>query len=490
MDLVLLVVNVEVDFIGPQCVWPSFNGVQLFYLQLAVPFIIIAVFTLKWYIKNRFFKRKISLERAMDNVIMNKTCIRDGTITPSDLPTVMIKRGLIAFSFMYQVLTYRTFSTFSCKAYPDGSYLTSLPNIKCGSPEHTGMVVVSVLYIVFVILAFPIVMIWVLLKARAENRLTEPAFILRFGTFYEQYKVECVWWEMVVLARKFCISIILALVELPMIQGALTILLIYFAMWLELSHLPYHEQRHNVLETACLFCAMVYVIGGMIFYPSLNSSPSCVGTDGLTAAVCASTADIKQGFSVALILLVIATVCLAIALALWEVYERRQSRLASDYIASWHVHEDLGKGDGSERSISEDEDSAAVQLHLSHMLNGCSLAAWKDWLVDMKARADNIELKYGIRQFSSSVRDQLLVYVNLDGIIPQSACRFRSKLSPASNSNLAGMTMHLMAVFPGLFDFMFTASDDVRAGVFDFLEGFLLLRRFFIRLSIMHETWL
>ena len=49
VDLVLLVVNVEVDFVGPQCIWPSFNGVQLFYLQLAVPFILIFVFTLIWY---------------------------------------------------------------------------------------------------------------------------------------------------------------------------------------------------------------------------------------------------------------------------------------------------------------------------------------------------------------------------------------------------------------------------------------------------------
>ena len=479
VDLVLLVVNVEVDFVGPQCIWPSFNGVQLFYLQLAVPFILIFVFTLIWYFETRFFKNSITLARAMENNTMNKTCIRDGTIIPSDWTTVIIKRSLIAFSFTYQVITYRTFSTFSCQDFPDGSFMTSLPDIKCGSADHAGMVVVSVLYIIFVILAFPVAMLWVLLKARAENRLTEPAFALRFGTFYEQYKVECVWWEIVVLVRKFCISIILALISLPMIQGAVTILLIYFAIWLELSHLPYLEQRHNLLETVCLFCAMIYVIGGMIFYPSLNSSPLCIGTDDTSDATCSSTYQIKEGMSIALIILVVLTVGLAIALALWEVYERRQSRLASGYIASKEMGKDKIDIDSFVNSGSTtdmDEDLAVVQLHLSHMLNGCFLAAWKDWLIEMKARADNIELKYGIKNASSIVIEQLKVYVKLDKVIPFSACRFRDELSPASNSDVSGVTLDLMSVFPGLIDFMFTASDGVRTGVFDFLESFMLFK--------------
>jgi hypothetical protein len=477
--LVLLIVNVEVDFVGPQCIWQGFNGVHLFYTQLAVPFVIIALYTLRWALKNRYMKQKISLERAMDNVVMNKTSIRDGTIGPSDYRTVIIKRGLIAFSFMYQVLAYRAFSVFPCTEYPDGKYLTKLPEIKCGSHEHTEMMIVAVFFIIVIILAYPICMLSIVLKARAENKLTDPAFIQKYGTFYEQYTVECVWWEIVILGRKLCISMVLALIDLPMIQGALTLLLIYFAIWLQQSNTPYLERRHNLLETGCLFCAMVYVIGGMIFYPSLNSSPGCVGTEGMEDAACASTGAIKQGFSVALILMVILTVGLAIASALWEVYERRQSRLASEFITSKEVRNSIGIATQKESSRGQsiplvDENLAAVQLHLSHMLDGIFLSAWKDWLVDMKEREENIELKYGIKSAASSVKEQLMIYAKLDKIIPTSACKFRSKLSPASNSNLAGMTMQLMTAFPGLIDFMFSASDSVRTGVFDFLESFLL----------------
>ena len=512
--LVLLIVNIEVDFVGPQCVWPAFNGVALFYLQLAFPFVIILCSTLVWYFKRRFFSTGISLSRALENPILNKTCIRDGTISISDFWTAVITQGLICFSYMYQVLAYRAFSSFSCTKYANGEYLRAVPDIECGSNVHTGMMVTSAFYIVFVLLAFPIIMLRILLIGRSQNQLTDSYFIQRFGTFYEQFKLECVWWEIAIIARKLCMSLILALVELPMIQGALAIILIYFSICFHISNLPYLDHRHNLLEAACLFCALTYVLCGMIFYPSLNSSPICIGTElDSSNGGCLSTGEIKKGFSLVLIFLVIMTVGLAISSALWEVYERRQSKSASDFIASkqesWNTvkmflsarwmfeqtfrsklldveaienRNDTNNSQPYTRfhglsesnpDVAEDDDLKLVQLHLSHMLNGCKLAEWKNWLIDMKQRGENIQLKYALNNCDVGFRNQVNMYTSLDGVLPKCAMRFKNALSPTSNSNLAGIAMQLQSLFPGLIDFLLTSKDEVRTGLFDFMESFL-----------------
>ncbi len=55
-------------------------------------------------------------------------------------------------------------------------------------------------------------------------------------------------------------------------------MVIYLCIIAHVSSQPYQEEHNNLLETICLFCALAFVCCGMIFYPSLESSYSCVGT--------------------------------------------------------------------------------------------------------------------------------------------------------------------------------------------------------------------
>jgi hypothetical protein len=190
-------------------------------------------------------------------------------------------------------------------------------------------------YLVLVILVMPVVMLRTLLRGRQCNDLPRPEFSQRYGTFYEQFKVEYVWWEIALLCRKFCISAILALVDVPMIQGAFAVVLINVSIVAHIMAQPFLESINNVLETVCLFCALTFVCCGMIFYPSLDSNAACVGTSSSgSSADCSGTMSIKRYFSLALTLLISATFVLSIGCTLFQVHERRLSRQATRSIES------------------------------------------------------------------------------------------------------------------------------------------------------------
>ena len=105
------------------------------------------------------------------------------------------------------------------------------------------------------------------------------------------------------------------------------------------------EGHNNVLETICLFCALAFVLCGMIFYPSLDSATECVGTQvtGDSLGICASTMGIKEDFALGLMLLVILTFVLSIACTLYEIHERslsRQSARSIESVRRWFGAED------------------------------------------------------------------------------------------------------------------------------------------------------
>jgi hypothetical protein len=155
---------------------------------------------------------------------------------------------------------------------PDGQsrFLKAAPDVDCGSSLHTGMVVTAVLYTVVVLVGFPLYISRALYLGKIRNTLLSIEYMQTYGAFYQQWKMEYVWWEAVVLFRKFCVGIILAIVQVPMFQGALCVLLIYISILLHLSALPYAEEDNNWLEITCLFCALIYISCGMVFYPSLD----------------------------------------------------------------------------------------------------------------------------------------------------------------------------------------------------------------------------
>ena len=334
--LILLIANLEIDFISPHCVWPAFNGFAQLFIQLLMPFLIVGISTILWVLKNQLFPPKYPLEKANNEPLLNKYKLRDGTIAVVDCKTYIIQKSIQVFGFMYQVLAYRAFSTFSCTTRPDESFLTAAPDITCGSKQHKIMMAISILYIAAVIIGLPLLAIWTLIEGRRRNILLEGYFVQKYGCLYEQFKIQYVWWEGIVIFRKLSISMILALVQLPMIQGALTVILIYISILLHLSNLPYFSNIQNVLEAICLFCALGFVVSGMIFYPSIISSSECVGTsiDPTFQITCFQALQIKQAVSSGLICLVSFTFLLTVIATGREIYERYLSGLTSREIES------------------------------------------------------------------------------------------------------------------------------------------------------------
>ena len=334
--LILLVANLEVDFISPHCVWATFNGFTEFFFQLLVPFVIVAFALLNWQVKMHYRPGKYPLELAMNEPLLNKNKLRDGTVSITDWKIYAVQKSIQVFGFMYQILAYTAFSSFACTARPDESFLTSAPDVTCGSNEHKIMMAFSAVYISVFLIALPVFVLSNLIRGRKNNILLEGYFVQTYGCIYEQFKIEFVWWEGVIVVRKLLISIILALVPLPMIQGALTVILIYVSILIHLMNFPYFSSVQNILEVICLFCALGFVVSGMIFYPTIVSSFDCAGTnvDPAYQSTCLQSIEIKQSLSVGLICLVSLTFLLSIMATCLEIYERHLSAQTSREIES------------------------------------------------------------------------------------------------------------------------------------------------------------
>jgi hypothetical protein len=639
--LVLLIANLEIDFIGPQCIWPSFNSATLFFFQLVVPFVIILFSTLFWLVGERYFPdSRVGLSVASEEPLLNKACIRDGTIRIENWKIYVTNKSIQVFGFMYQVLVYRTFTCFTCVKGPDGqsSFLKAAPDVDCGSSLHTGMVVTAVLYTIFILIGFPVYIFRVLYLGKVRNTLLSIEYMQAYGAFYQQWKMEYFWWEALILCRKFCIGLILAVVQVPMFQGALCVLLIYISILLHLSALPYAEERNNWLEITCLFCALTYVSCGMVFYPSLDQNQQCVGTgDSLSSfgAACNNNMQIKGVISLVLILMVTFTFLLAVAMTFWEVYERHLAKSASKYIweskkwfgvkdkgekvlqreaktildsmphinlkrfsvvsTSWPgplssrkstdqhggrpsrtsssesivepVGEILGASiassperkssqeylkiqreiaqnqtfpvipvkessdalqpqkrnaqefeqenatnlpvysvpvstfyqkqnqvyptecidhndhdkssnttnelDHSNQDLSSENARSNIQLRLSHMLDGYYLTSWKDMLIEMEIRDEDIKRKYKEENQSSNLIDQEVLYMEMDARLPRFSCNLNLSLSSLSNSSLSEMTRLLMIRFPALIDYFITAHEESRTGLSNFMKNYI-----------------
>lgn len=186
--------------------------------------------------------------------------------------------ALTMFYFLYLYLARTTFEVFNCIPPPDGNALDDAPHgsmqaepsyacYVAGSPQMALLPWALITMFVYA-LGYPIVVgivLWrnrrlvqvdQLLRAQGtgDDKMSNPAAYLlrkRFQRVYYNFKPECWYWILIIIGRKFCISVTALMFNtIPAFQLSLALLVLFAAYTLQVMNRPYMSmsEREDVLE--------------------------------------------------------------------------------------------------------------------------------------------------------------------------------------------------------------------------------------------------
>ena len=161
--------------------------------------------------------------------------------------------------FFYSSVSAAMATMYKCRdEVIDGEqYLAADLSIQCYTNAHiTGMVLTGAVGLLYS-LGFPL-SVWIGLR-RCSHKLRTPDVFEKFGFLYQGYSHSrnVVWWEALVMMRKFCIVLAASVLDDPWYQSIAGIAIVVIALALQLRFHPYEETAFNYLEDLVLISLAV-----------------------------------------------------------------------------------------------------------------------------------------------------------------------------------------------------------------------------------------
>lgn len=282
VNIIMSIVNFDIDFFGPHCLLTGWNASVSYFVQLFVPFMIFFGLIIDWHVKEYFYKTFLRLDGQKEEVdlfekpLLNKVLRIPNSPFPVTFPPKMLmpiiflqvvfrwalhrSKNYLSYAttttfkfmnIMYHTIAIRSFAVFVCTTEPNGkvSFMSFSPEITCGEPIHIAMMVLSAVYIPVVVLGWPMYCARALYKGYKSENLTSPEFLENWAWLFSKYSIEYCWWELLVLFRRMLLVLIVVFVSVPMLQAALAIILLCSMLTLQLSAMPFTNDRVDWLET-------------------------------------------------------------------------------------------------------------------------------------------------------------------------------------------------------------------------------------------------
>jgi len=96
------------------------------------------------------------------------------------------------------------------------------------------------------------------LTGSKKQQLHNPKFLKRWGFIFERFEQELYWWQMVVIIRKFLLSLIATfLYSDPYLQLALSCIVLSVNTVLNLIIRPFREEQHGTLDSLLMLLTIL-----------------------------------------------------------------------------------------------------------------------------------------------------------------------------------------------------------------------------------------
>ena len=188
-------------YIGEQCQYPSsWNEVDLFYWQLAFPFLAVVLCCAWWLVKTayarlpalkqvreRMANMNLNREAGRVRVIKNKQTLSSMFHTPQRFLDYAWIKLLMFLITGYPVLVYTAFSVFPCQADARGDlYLANMPAVACYGTDHWNMMFTLCAYIPVVLCGVPALLCHRLMWGLKADLLNRCNFMECYGWIYSR----------------------------------------------------------------------------------------------------------------------------------------------------------------------------------------------------------------------------------------------------------------------------------------------------------------
>eukprot|EP00736_Rhodelphis_marinus_P001668 Rmarinus@m.19292 len=260
----LYLVSFNVDMVSP-C--GGMGGTARFLLQTCLPMLALMSYAGLHYTYRTFRRRhaegvsllarfgkqlhsslRVQLEN-LDDVVMRNL---DGELLSSD---IVIQRCLCFLSLSYAFTARKIFQAFICEEDPDGGrWLALIPDVQCGSGEHTLMLFVAVVFIIGFLIGLPLFFVKVLKDGESASLLGSRAYSQRYRFLVAHCERGAVGWLLVLILRRIFFAFLSTVLwQQPLMQVGGGFFWVGVNLGLQTFMQPFHDTRANVLENVALF---------------------------------------------------------------------------------------------------------------------------------------------------------------------------------------------------------------------------------------------
>lgn len=159
-----------------------------------------------------------------------------------------------------------------------GIYWAQDTNLECFKGQHSLVAIMGLVGLAVITLGAPMYLLCLLLWLRARDQVFDTTYIQSFGFLYQSYRLETIYWEVVILLRKAVIVSVIVFARAlgAHLQTVLALGVLNIALVAHMLLRPFKYSHLNYLESASLSVSILTVYSGLFFQDSSTSQKARV----------------------------------------------------------------------------------------------------------------------------------------------------------------------------------------------------------------------
>jgi hypothetical protein len=199
--------------------------------------------------------------------------------TPDFIKQRLVISCTVLLYMMYPNFIKLFFQLFSCKSYPPETIrrLQGSMDSICFDDDHMFWIWrLALPVLLLIIIPWPLSSVLKLnhLRKTKENGLANADVVSTFGFLFDGFKLDCWYWEIIVLARKVSLSIVSVFLSITNTnvstalyrQGMAALFIMVTSLYVHLCVYPYADLQINRLEALGLTVSVLTLYGGMLTF--------------------------------------------------------------------------------------------------------------------------------------------------------------------------------------------------------------------------------